>query len=47
MERSVFKKLEKKGIISYDTHHIIVKSIAKLEKESAMGKGTQLLPDAL
>lgn len=40
------EKFEKKGLISYKAHRIVVKSIVKLEKESLMGKGTQFLPDA-
>lgn len=41
------KKLEKRGLISYDNHHVVVKSIVKLEKESLMGKDEQLLPYVL
>lgn len=40
------KKLENKGLISYNSHHIVVKSIVKLEKATLIGKGEQFFPDA-
>lgn len=39
------EKFEKKGLISYNARHIVVKSIVKLEKESLVGKEVQFLPD--
>lgn len=40
------KKFEKKGLISYNNQHVVVKSIVKLEKESLMEKGIHLFPDS-